>query len=272
MSVCFGIISSEMLTRSVQASMLVSELFTFSYSAKPIPAIPYLNKRSKIGNSCTKNRWMFPGLRSVSIESLSVQPPALHPPIVPEPAPEPAPQPAPEPEPAPGPEPVILRFNNMVRDTTSLSPPPSPKKEVKRCKKQLPDEPIYDSMISLAKTVFDQYGTGYTERVYQEGMYFSAYKKNIACLMERNVYVTHDSTPLFIGKVDLEVAGRFVFELKIHAFNEPNLKKDRLQIEKYLRAYAMNHHVIDRAALIYFTPYGVRVVEVEPFWLIDNEK
>jgi hypothetical protein len=125
--------------------------------------------------------------------------------------------------------------------------------------------PAYDTMIALANSVFQMYGTGYTERVYQEGMYFSAYKKNIPCLMERNVYVTHDSTPLFIGKVDLEVAGRYVFELKIHPFNTANLKKDTTQLEKYLRAYAMNHHIIRRAALIYFTENGVRVVEVDPF-------
>jgi hypothetical protein len=120
-------------------------------------------------------------------------------------------------------------------------------------------------MITLAHTVFKLYGVGYTERVYQEGMYLSAYKENIACLMERHVYVNHDSTPLYIGKVDLEVAGRFVFELKIHPFNTSNLKKDRIQIEKYLKAYAINKHVIDRAALIYFTPDGVHVVEVDPF-------
>jgi GxxExxY protein len=136
----------------------------------------------------------------------------------------------------------------------------------KRLKSTFVTQPVYDSMIALAHTVFKQYGTGYTERVYQEGMYLSAYKKNIPCLMERHVYVTHDSSPLFIGKVDLEVAGRFVFELKIHPFNTQNLKKDRIQIEKYLRAYALNSHVIDRAALIYFTPDGVRVVEVEPFF------
>ena len=165
-------------------------------------------------------------------------------------------------------QPFVLQFADMKRHLSEAAPPT---KRVKRCKTGPPEQDMYDTMISLAHMVFDQYGTGYTERVYQEGMYFSAYKKNIPCLMERNVYVNHDETPLFIGKVDLEVAGRFVFELKIHPFNQSNLKKDRLQIEKYLRAYAMNNHIIDRAALIYFTANGVRVVQVDPFFLLKNE-
>jgi GxxExxY protein len=287
-------------TRTVQASMFMSELFALSYCNKPKPDIPYIHKSSKrkfslnnttsfedpiINTSFLKNssfnndyyrenRWAFPGFTSTLINPV--------PPPFSEPVSEPIVEPFNE-----NTNTIIEPFNentNTIRDeftendelvlrfspiNTAPTPYPSKTEKLNRSKKQLPQQPTYDKIIALANIVFNQYGTGYTERVYQEGMYFSAYKNNIPCLMERHVYVTHDNTPLFIGKVDLEVAGRFVFELKIHAFNNQNLKKDRIQIEKYLRAYAINHHIIDRAALIYFTPKGVRVVEVEPFFQVE---
>jgi GxxExxY protein len=274
--------------------MFMSELFALSYCRKPKPDIPYLHKASKrklslnnttsfedpttktsfLKNSSFKkdyyreNRWAFPGFTSTLINP--VPPPFSEPvsePLESEAIVEPFKENTEtmQDEPTENDD-LVLRFRPM-KTAPILSP--SKTFEVKRSTKQLPQQPIYDKIISLANIVFDQYGTGYTERVYQEGMYFSAYKDNIPCLMERHVYVTHDNTPLFIGKVDLEVAGRFVFELKIHAFNHQNVKKDRIQIEKYLRAYAINHHIIDRAALIYFTPKGVRVVEVEPFFQVE---
>ncbi|KAJ1466714.1 hypothetical protein T484DRAFT_1756420 [Baffinella frigidus] len=126
----------------------------------------------------------------------------------------------------------------------------------------------FQKIMDIANNVFDQYGVGYTERVYQEAMYFSAYKQSIPCLMERNVYVTHDNIPLFIGRADLEVDNRLLFELKIHPFTPANVRKDRLQLEKYLRAYALNCHKIDLAALIYFGDRGVNVVLVAPFQVL----
>ena len=127
---------------------------------------------------------------------------------------------------------------------------------------------MFQTIIDIANSVFDQYGVGYTERVYQEAMYFSTYKQGIPCLMERNVFVTHDNVPLFIGRADLEVDNRLVFELKIHPFTPSNVRKDRLQLEKYLRAYALNNHTIDLSALIYFGDRGVNVVLVAPFKVV----
>jgi GxxExxY protein len=123
----------------------------------------------------------------------------------------------------------------------------------------------FQTIIDIARTVFDQYGIGNTERVYQEAMYFSAYKSGIPCLMERSIHIVHDDMPLLIGRVDLEVDNKLVFELKIHAFNAVNFRKDRVQLQKYLRAYAQNNQVIENAALIYFGEKGVHVVNVTPY-------
>ena len=248
-------------SRSAQANLFMSEMIKLSYTARAVSpqkrsnhlrSNQYMsedqsnndeNKTSPTQNYYTNNRLMFPVTTSVEIPPEIISKPTE---VVP----------------------IVLKFAEMDRFSSEASPPT---KKVKRCKTRPPDENIYNKIISIAKDVHDLYGTGYTERVYQEGMYFSAYKIGIPCLMERNVFVTHDETPILIGRVDLEVASRFVFELKIHAFNESNLKKDTLHIEKYLRAYAMNKHIIDRAALIYFNGNGVRVVEIEPFFLLDNE-
>ena len=83
--------------------------------------------------------------------------------------------------------------------------------------------------------------------------------------MEHPIDIFHVDPPRF-GRVDLEVDGRFLFELKATACTEYRLKIDRMQIDTYLQAKAFNKHSIDRAALIYFTPKGVVEVEVDPNW------
>ena len=88
--------------------------------------------------------------------------------------------------------------------------------------------------------------------------------------MERYVNINHFAAPR-LGKVDLEVDGRFVFELKATAVTEHTVKIDNMQIDMYLQAYAFNKHSIDRAALIYFTPKGVEVVEVDPNWIFSKK-
>jgi GxxExxY protein len=123
----------------------------------------------------------------------------------------------------------------------------------------------FQQMLDIATNVFNQYGVGYSEKVYQEAMHLSAYKQGIPSLIERPVHVLHGDVPLLIGRVDLEVDNRLLFELKIHTFNATNVRKDRVQIQKYLRAYAQNQHVIEHAALIYFNECGVKVVNVTPF-------
>jgi GxxExxY protein len=245
----------------------------------PTPLLPYVQRRSTSlklehsdrehdtntfnSNYYKENRWAY--ALTPPVESLSK--------TTTRPISSPSPEPNPEPNPGPRLQHDILHETRLrqVAEALILRMETMPHKRIKTNHHTPPPPCYYDRIIALAHEVFQQYGTGYTERVYQEGIYFSAYKENIPCLMERCVHVTHDNIPLAIGKVDLEVASRYVFELKISAYNATNLKKDTLQIEKYLRAYAMNKQTIHKAALIYFTPSGVRVVQIDPFRANDVE-
>ena len=56
------------------------------------------------------------------------------------------------------------------------------------------------------------------------------------------------------GRVDLEVDGRYVFELRTHQPNQTNQHKDIQQLGKCLDSYRLSPHVIDRAAILYVTP------------------
>lgn len=134
------------------------------------------------------------------------------------------------------------------------------------------EHPTYDKVISLANDTFFQLGKGCSERVYQQAIFDSSWfsENNILVRMERIIKINHFDPPLLGRRVDLEVAGCYVFELKVTAPTEHNLKVDRLQIETYLQAYAFNNHVVHRAALIYFTPTGVVVFEVYCHWIFPG--
>jgi CRISPR/Cas system-associated exonuclease Cas4 (RecB family) len=64
------------------------------------------------------------------------------------------------------------------------------------------------------------------------------------------------------GRVDLEVARRFLLELKVTLPTEKNVRKDRRQLLRYLTTYQEQELQIERAALVYFANNEVRVVEV----------
>ena len=59
------------------------------------------------------------------------------------------------------------------------------------------------------------------------------------------------------------VGGRYVFELKAIKPSQKVQKKNGRQIGTYLDFLRSTNHVIDRAAIIYFTRKGVFVVEVQ---------
>jgi len=128
--------------------------------------------------------------------------------------------------------------------------------------------PIYHKVISLANDTLTHLGPGCWERVYHLGIYESAWfsENNIDVQMERVIKLNHMKKPGF-GRVDLQVGGCYVFELKTTTPTEFNIKVDTLQIERYLHAYAFNNHTVHRAAILYLTPKGVIVVEAYCHWV-----
>jgi len=129
------------------------------------------------------------------------------------------------------------------------------------------ENPLFGMVLNLARKAFDQLGKGCKEKVYQKFIGESAWfrKNKIQCKMEQRIEIFHVSPPRF-GFIDLMVDDRLLFEMKATECTEDIVEKDRLQINTYLQALASIKHPIDRAALIYITPTGVRVVEVDPNW------
>ena len=118
-------------------------------------------------------------------------------------------------------------------------------------------------LLETAFAVYRDLGDGCSERTYQKRLYYDLYCIGVPCIIERPVHTTtqHGMT-LGKGRVDLEVARRFLLELKVTLPTEKNVRKDRRQLLRYLTTYQEQELQIERAALVYFANNEVRVVEV----------
>ena len=117
-------------------------------------------------------------------------------------------------------------------------------------------------LVETAFAVYAELGDGCSERTYQKKLYYALYCLDIPCVMERPVHTTQHGMTLGKGRVDLEVARRFVLELKVTLPTEKNLRKDKRQLLRYLSTYQEQGMQMERAALVYFANDEVRVVEV----------
>jgi hypothetical protein len=118
---------------------------------------------------------------------------------------------------------------------------------------------VHGHMINVFSDVFNRYGARYSEALYQRAIVRRAYLDLLPVMMERELFVNFGEGSLLVGRIDLEVAGRCLYELKI---GNPNIVKDTEQIKKYLCAYDLSTETIDIASLVYFTSTGVVVHEV----------
>ena len=118
-------------------------------------------------------------------------------------------------------------------------------------------------LLEAAFAVYRDLGDGCSERTYQKKLYYDMYCRDIPCIIERPVHTTtHHGMTLGKGRVDLEVARRFVLELKVTRATEKNVRNDKRQLLRYLTAYQEQKLHIERAAIVYFSNNEVRVVEV----------
>ena len=132
------------------------------------------------------------------------------------------------------------------------------------------DEPIefkpwlLDWAVVVEKTgdIYFELGDGCSERMYQQALLHALYRMHIPVLIERPVYATKDGHTVLKGRVDLEIAGRFILELKVTTANSTNIRKDKKQLQRYISAYKDNNVRLQRAALVYFGNGEVRIVEV----------
>jgi GxxExxY protein len=126
------------------------------------------------------------------------------------------------------------------------------------------------SLLETAGDVYFTLGDGHSEKAYQTALLYKLYQLDVPCLMERPVYVTENSMSILAGRVDLEVNQRFLLELKVSHPSAVNMRKDRKQLRRYITAYKTNGVNLERAALVYFSNYEVRVVEVSVMGEEDN--
>jgi PD-(D/E)XK nuclease superfamily len=118
---------------------------------------------------------------------------------------------------------------------------------------------VHSHMLRMFSDIYTRYGTRYSENLYQKAIIRRAYLDMLPIMTERELFVDFGEGSLLVGRVDLEVTGNCLYELKITA---PNIAKDSEQILKYLRAYDQNKETIQIASLVYFTNSGVVVHEV----------
>jgi GxxExxY protein len=118
------------------------------------------------------------------------------------------------------------------------------------------------TLLEAAFAAYAALGDGCSERTYQKKLYYALYCLDIPCIIERPVHTTEHGMTVGKGRVDLEVARRFVLELKVTLPTEKNLRRDTRQLLRYLSTYQEQGHQLERAALVYFANDEVRVVEV----------
>jgi len=118
-------------------------------------------------------------------------------------------------------------------------------------------------LLEAAFAVYRDLGDGCSERTYQKKLYYDLYCLGIPCIIERPVHTTtHHGMTLGKGRVDLEVARRFVLELKVTRATDENVRRDKRQLQRYLTTYQEQGLQLERAALVYFSNNEVRIVEV----------
>jgi GxxExxY protein len=120
----------------------------------------------------------------------------------------------------------------------------------------------WSNLLEAAGEVYFEMGEGHSEKSYQLSLLYRLYQSDVPCLVERNVYVTENNMSILVGRVDLEVNKRFLLELKVSPPTAANLRKDMKQLRRYVAAYKANGAVLERAALVYFGNFEVRIVEV----------
>jgi PD-(D/E)XK nuclease superfamily len=118
---------------------------------------------------------------------------------------------------------------------------------------------VHQDMTEIFKDVYKRHGSTCSESLYQKAIVRRAYLDAIPTMNERELFADRGDGSLLIGRIDIEVAGICLYELKV---GQPNIAKDKKQINTYLACYDLNGEAIQIAALVYFTPSGVFIHEV----------
>ena len=117
-------------------------------------------------------------------------------------------------------------------------------------------------LLEIVAISYWEHGPDNSEKSYVDRIFFNLYAEGIASIRERTIYSTVDGVSICRGRVDLEVAGKYLLEAKITEPSSNNIRKDTRQLMRYLNTYAESNTPISKAALVYLFGGEVRFIEV----------
>ena len=123
-------------------------------------------------------------------------------------------------------------------------------------------KPDWCGIIDVICDSYAEHGPYNSENSYVNKTFFKLYELGVPAIRERKLYSVVNGVSISRGRVDLEVAGKFLFEFKIIEPSPTNLRKNARQLIRYLQTYAEAGTPIQKAALVYLFANEVRVVEV----------
>jgi hypothetical protein len=144
----------------------------------------------------------------------------------------------------------------MESDTTPLHPPSATtsKQFVKPNSVHYHAFDVDQEMSLIMQRVVTTYPEGCSESLYQKAVLREAYLSGLPVMVEREVFTDYGNGSLLLGRVDMEVAGTCLYELKV---GTPKIADHSKQLQKYLDGYDHNKENIQVAKLVYFMPNRV---------------
>jgi hypothetical protein len=119
-------------------------------------------------------------------------------------------------------------------------------------------------IIEIFSLIFHKHYETPSKTEYKDGVVAELHHRNYTAIPDKKIFRSDGGfSELEIGRIDLEVEQRLLFEFKIHRASTANVRQDKAKLGKYLRAYRDSGVMIERAAIVYFSNSEIRVVEVE---------
>jgi GxxExxY protein len=124
-----------------------------------------------------------------------------------------------------------------------------------------PHIPLMETIRRSAEVVMARHGSGCTEAMYQRALQIDLYHKNICSLAEVDCFCVSGCTPIYVGRLDLEIDHRVILELKVG----PKITLSHIQqLKKYVRARVSTGMNVEAAAIIIFNERDrVEILELD---------
>ncbi len=114
---------------------------------------------------------------------------------------------------------------------------------------------------NACKEIMDTHSTRQTESFYEKMLACHLYERGIPYMTQVDCFVQRGTTQVLVGRLDMEIAGNTIIELKVAPRATPG---DHAQLMKYVRAKLACGMKIEHAAVVCFREDGrVEIVEAD---------